>query len=194
MSVVQVLPQEWDTVSAAVVSERIGLGSPLADQVLGGKGAVPPTYLFKTREGGMGVLQFTHVNDDPRGVKIRYMLVQTADSGAAGQPSSAPARRVMAQAPFVARLAEGEVELVALSHYPSANERGGLRTGERPTRAPSSRRPAAIRRWTSECSLSLCGFAICQPTRPSQPGKWSLAAHGPKESCFLQTKKPAGSW
>jgi hypothetical protein len=95
MSVVQILPVEWDTVSAAAVSERLGLGSPPAYQVLGRQGAVPPTYLFKTRDGGKGVLQFTHVNDNPRGVKIRYKLVQTAGFGAASPPSSAPAPRVI---------------------------------------------------------------------------------------------------
>ena len=36
-----------------------------------------PTYLFKTREGGMGLLQITSFTDNPRGVKIRYKLVQT---------------------------------------------------------------------------------------------------------------------
>lgn len=35
-----------------------------------------PTYVFKTREGGMGILQITGFTENPRGVKIRYKLVQ----------------------------------------------------------------------------------------------------------------------
>jgi hypothetical protein len=36
----------------------------------------PTTWLFKTREGGMGILQITGFTENPRGVKIRYKLVQ----------------------------------------------------------------------------------------------------------------------
>jgi Flp pilus assembly protein TadD/tRNA A-37 threonylcarbamoyl transferase component Bud32 len=38
------------------------------------------TFLFKTREGSIGLLQDTGFTDDPRGVKIRYKLVQTNTS------------------------------------------------------------------------------------------------------------------
>jgi serine/threonine protein kinase len=34
-----------------------------------------PTYLFETREGGMGVLQITGLTENPDGVKIRYKLI-----------------------------------------------------------------------------------------------------------------------
>jgi hypothetical protein len=33
------------------------------------------TFYFRTREGGMGLLQITGFTDNPRGVKIRYKLV-----------------------------------------------------------------------------------------------------------------------
>jgi uncharacterized protein involved in exopolysaccharide biosynthesis len=42
-----------------------------------------PTYLFKTREGGMGLLQITGFTENPRGVKLRYKLVQNATASAA---------------------------------------------------------------------------------------------------------------
>jgi hypothetical protein len=38
------------------------------------------TWFFKTREGGMGILQITGFTDNPRGVKIRYKLVQPSAS------------------------------------------------------------------------------------------------------------------
>jgi hypothetical protein len=39
-------------------------------------GALPKTFLFETREGGMGVLQLAGFVDKPRGVKIRYRRLQ----------------------------------------------------------------------------------------------------------------------
>jgi predicted Ser/Thr protein kinase len=46
-----------------------------------------PTYVFKTREGGMGILQITGFSENPRSVNIRYKLVQ--NSGAPKSISSA---------------------------------------------------------------------------------------------------------
>jgi hypothetical protein len=39
--------------------------------------AKPNCHVFLTREGGKGFLQITGFTDNPRGVKIRYKLVQT---------------------------------------------------------------------------------------------------------------------
>ncbi len=36
----------------------------------------PATYVFQTSEGGMGILQITGYTENPRGVKLRYKLVQ----------------------------------------------------------------------------------------------------------------------
>src|ERR1035438_5702051 len=36
---------------------------------------LPNTYLFKTREGGMGILQITGFTENPSALKIRYKLV-----------------------------------------------------------------------------------------------------------------------
>ena len=44
-------------------------------------------YLFITRDGAQGVLQITGVTDNPRGVKIRYKLIQ--HPGAPASPASA---------------------------------------------------------------------------------------------------------
>jgi hypothetical protein len=40
----------------------------------------PETYEFQTREGNMGVLQILGTNADPRGVKIRYKLVENTNA------------------------------------------------------------------------------------------------------------------
>jgi predicted Ser/Thr protein kinase/transglutaminase-like putative cysteine protease len=47
------------------------------------------TWLFKTREGSIGILQITGSTDNPRGVKLRYKLVQAAKGGGVG-PSLDP--------------------------------------------------------------------------------------------------------
>ena len=43
-----------------------------------GRGELPATYAFKTREGGMGILQIVGFTGKPKGVKIRYKMVQSA--------------------------------------------------------------------------------------------------------------------
>ena len=46
--------------AGVAVSKRIVLGRLLAEQVPSGKGALPATYLFKTREGGDGACFNSH--------------------------------------------------------------------------------------------------------------------------------------
>jgi hypothetical protein len=41
-------------------------------------GKTSAIWLFNTREGSLGVLQITGFTDKPRGVKLRYKLVQGA--------------------------------------------------------------------------------------------------------------------
>ena len=43
----------------------------------------PSIWIFRTREGSMGVLQITGFTENPRGVKLRYKLVQSLNSGPA---------------------------------------------------------------------------------------------------------------
>jgi len=57
------------------------LSSVFVDSVPGrpvhisGKGDLPATYLFQTREGTRGVLQIVGFSNEPRGVKLRYKLL-----------------------------------------------------------------------------------------------------------------------
>src|ERR1051325_11977850 len=44
--------------------------------VLSGSGGLPKTFAFQTREGGRGILQITAITENPRGVKLRYKLVE----------------------------------------------------------------------------------------------------------------------
>jgi hypothetical protein len=47
-------------------------GTPVA---LSAQGKLPATYVFRTREGGRGLLQITGFADRPPGLKVRYKLV-----------------------------------------------------------------------------------------------------------------------
>jgi hypothetical protein len=51
-------------------------GAPGSPVFLTAKGELPETWLFRTREGGVGLLQITGFTENPRGLRIRYKLVQ----------------------------------------------------------------------------------------------------------------------
>jgi hypothetical protein len=87
MVVMAVENDRWNT-SSAELTKLLGLGKPGTPAEMSGKGELPATYYFKTREGGMGVLQIIgFITDIPKGVKIRYKLVQQT----AATPPVAPA-------------------------------------------------------------------------------------------------------
>jgi len=71
----------WN-VSVAELKATLVTGKPGTPQMIG-KGELPASYLFKTREGGMGVLQIVGFSDTPQGVKIRYKLARKPVSAAA---------------------------------------------------------------------------------------------------------------
>jgi len=68
----------WDKFPARslATSDMWKLGKPGRPAYMTGKGELPATYIFKTREGGIGILQITGFNDEPRGVKIRYQMLK----------------------------------------------------------------------------------------------------------------------
>ncbi len=70
----------------------------------------PATYVFKTREGGNGILQITGVADKPRGVKIRYKLVQGGDVKAAAVVMPATANAKPTFGPVVERVLPSGVD------------------------------------------------------------------------------------
>jgi hypothetical protein len=96
LAVVQPLVESvWDTLTApeALANDMLKHGgSPGTPVFLSAKGNLPETFLFKTREGSVGLLQITGFNkSQPRKVKIRYKLVQNAVAKPIITPSPAPA-------------------------------------------------------------------------------------------------------
>jgi hypothetical protein len=89
MKTVLVSSQAWDEVSTAMLNqlvesprqETVSLTLPLrtAYALQNAKEAAAPTWLFQTREGATGVLQITGFTVNPRGVKIRYKLLQNGN-------------------------------------------------------------------------------------------------------------------
>src|SRR5207302_9138499 len=60
---------------SALVNAELMRESSRHDQSLVA-GKTSATWIFNTREGSLGVLQITGFTDKPRGVKIRYKLVE----------------------------------------------------------------------------------------------------------------------
>jgi len=69
--------QKWDEISANLIAEKFynadtsGLERFPAQY----REPLPLTWLFRTHEGTMGILQITGFTDNPSGVKLRYKLV-----------------------------------------------------------------------------------------------------------------------
>jgi len=101
---------EFDTLTpAALVTNSVLNGQEPGDKTITITNP-PSTFLFKTyagNRGSRGILQIAGFTDKPRGVIIRYKLVQTGAS--------------RATAPFIARYPGGTVELVALTSKPWTN-------------------------------------------------------------------------
>jgi serine/threonine protein kinase/tetratricopeptide (TPR) repeat protein len=74
----------WNIVTPADVVHNWALlqEEPQQKKVFGAMPGQTDTFFFQTREGGKGVLQILGFADNSRGVKIRYKLVQSANSSA----------------------------------------------------------------------------------------------------------------
>jgi serine/threonine protein kinase len=115
--------EEWETLTAEQVKQALGNApfsgfthdtGPLED--------LPKVWLFKTFHGAMGILQLSGFTENPRGVKIRYKLMQALSQSSAASPSLAEQGRVVPQAPFIAQLPEGEVELLGVSEFQKSTD------------------------------------------------------------------------
>jgi serine/threonine protein kinase len=77
---VQAASDAWHTMNAAqskAAIEKLQLTSVLSVEDLPDN-QLPKSFLFKSRAGTMGLLQITGFTENPRGVKLRYKLVQSA--------------------------------------------------------------------------------------------------------------------
>jgi len=76
--------KEWDTITPSAVIQKIEEGQRVPNQGLPVKGIVSAfgssTYVIETRQGSRGILQIAGVTDKPKGIKIRYKMLQNQPS------------------------------------------------------------------------------------------------------------------
>jgi hypothetical protein len=82
----------WD-ISIAELKATLATGRPGTLQMLG-KSPLPATYLFKTREDGIGVLQIVGFAEKPHAVRIRYKLLRKPVPAAAVSSDYSKARKI----------------------------------------------------------------------------------------------------
>jgi len=97
----------WRSNDARFVTDRelLVTGTPGNPVFMSAKGDLPATYVFRTRESGMGVLQIVAFNDNPRGVKVRYKMLQRS------APDVGTSTGVRTDSESAARLAELRIRL-----------------------------------------------------------------------------------
>ena len=86
--VVMPAPNErWDLANPRSLPSEFSVAKPGNPVFLTAK-TLPATFTFKTREGGVGILQIIGFIENPKGVKVRYKLVQQVSQGPA-EPAAA---------------------------------------------------------------------------------------------------------
>ncbi len=84
-------PERWDTLTAEQVKNAIeGAPFPGFTADFGRGDGLPKAWLFKTIEGGMGILQITALAENSRGVRIRYKAVRRGAAELAGEAGNLP--------------------------------------------------------------------------------------------------------
>jgi serine/threonine protein kinase len=85
--------EQWETLTAEQVQQAVGGASfPGFTYDTGPSEGLPKVWLFKTFHGAKGILQLTGYTENPRGVKIRYKLVQNGSLPKAQTDASTNAR------------------------------------------------------------------------------------------------------
>jgi len=78
MIAIPIANERWGSMTPAELDDTLKLTRPGTPAVMSAKGELPATFLFKTREGGMGILQIVegHWGSAPRHMKIRYRMLR----------------------------------------------------------------------------------------------------------------------
>jgi hypothetical protein len=102
--VIPAVSNDWETVTAQNLVTNWNLAQNEPNKITGISPATDKTdtWLFRTREGGRGLLQILGQSNDPLGVKIRYKLVQpdvTGPQPETPKPAQHPAALPTAQRP-----------------------------------------------------------------------------------------------
>jgi len=97
LALVQISSRKWDEgeMLPQQVKNLLGAASSTSGVMSFSKTPDPATFVFETRKGTAGIIQLLDVVDQPRGVKLRYKLVQDvtappATPASAHMPSFGP--------------------------------------------------------------------------------------------------------
>ena len=117
------------------LTERSLMGQLAMDQA-GSPGAplhyeagVPFTFGFQTYSGQMGILQLTGFTNNPRGVKIRYKLVEGNNSQSSSNSNLGPANIHSAQGKVVVEAPQGTITADNIFFLQSNHDRDGNERG-----------------------------------------------------------------
>ncbi|MHC4693870.1 MAG: tetratricopeptide repeat protein [Planctomycetota bacterium] len=78
MAVIPIETETWETISPKELADDLSVAKGGTPALMSAAGNLPVTYIFKTREGGMGIVQILHMqhNKKPRHFRIRYKMLQ----------------------------------------------------------------------------------------------------------------------
>ncbi|MHC4192754.1 MAG: LamG-like jellyroll fold domain-containing protein, partial [Planctomycetota bacterium] len=77
----KIAPDQWDKITPAelhkaLAAEPIGVDRDEREIMMSAKGEHPPTFAFRTREGGTGVLQVVDADRSKKTIRLRYKMLQ----------------------------------------------------------------------------------------------------------------------
>ncbi len=80
MEAIPIAAETWETISPKGLADALSIAKSGIRTVMSARGKLPLTYTFKTREGGMGVVQILEMQykTKPRYFRIRYKMLRPA--------------------------------------------------------------------------------------------------------------------
>ncbi len=116
----------WDHLRADDISISYELEKGQTVTVSGETNSLPLTFAFRTQTGTSGLLQVTSFTESPRGVKIRYKLVQTALTNSSAKVTGNIVWPKEFGAVQQAKVAEATLALLRASTYSETNTESNL--------------------------------------------------------------------
>jgi hypothetical protein len=177
----------WDRLTRAEIQSRLAQAKledrqrPQQKGDMFTSGTFPATFLFETREGGMGVLQIIGFTKKPKAVQIRYKLVRQEPV-----TEKVEAEKPPVAGPWTAKLPKGEIELVAVSRHPSED-----RPWWRPDGSPYNGHHFNTREF-----LTGARNRNSLPTGDQKSAYYEFALRTSENTCFVQPMDlpPRGRW
>jgi serine/threonine protein kinase len=129
MVVLPVPDQCWEELKPAEAAVRLE-GQPASSFVIlfHANGSFPETCVFRTRDGGIGILQLTGYVSEPPGVKIRYKFVDKVPATAQTQSNTVATEAwapnlLPGEKPDLRKILEEANNLTATDHFEEALQR-----------------------------------------------------------------------